>query len=121
MSKTKSVFISGMITGLSFNTARAMFIHAESLLRCAGYTDIFNPIEHIDQNIEYEQQMELCIKEIKNRDVIYQINNWVMSKGARRECSCAISLNKEIINEKSVTDDIKNINSNNSLLDNQGR
>lgn len=115
--KNKSVFISGKIKDLPFEQVMAKFKNAENFLRNQGFENIFNPPVHVDQNLRYEKQMEICINEVSKRDILFQLDDWPFSHGARRECSAALHYNKEITNHHIIIHDLKNSNYSDSGMD----
>lgn len=115
--KNKTVFISGKIKHLPFDQVMAKFKNAETFLRSRGFENIFNPPMHVDQTISYEEQMTVCINEIKARDILFQLDDWPFSDGARRECSAALHFNKEITNHHLIIHDLKNSDYTNSSVD----
>lgn len=87
--------IVGKITGKVTSIATSQFGHAADFLKTLGY-DVFNPIEQINQGLPYEEQMQICLDNIPNVDVLVLLEDWPESPGARREVSTALKLNKKI-------------------------
>jgi hypothetical protein len=91
------VYISGKITGLPFQEARANFDAAELNLFCKGHEPV-NPmtLPHNHEG-EWEDYMALDIAELTKCDAIYMLKNWHDSHGARLELKIAVHLEKQVI------------------------
>jgi hypothetical protein len=61
--KDKRIYISGAISGLDYNTARAKFHNAETALILLGWTDIANPMKCkvFKKDDVWEWQMVACL------------------------------------------------------------
>lgn len=95
MDKTKTVYISGKMTG-EFGY-EAVFADAVFLLRENGWRKIINPCCLSVLDLDYEQYMTICFAMIDASDVVYMLGNWKESPGAQRELSYALAKRKEII------------------------
>lgn len=112
------VYLSGQITGLTFEEAKANFDKAEekvanilltepykaivTLIKefCEEKTSLVcvNPmkLEHKEDST-WEDYMEKDIAELLKCSAIYMINNWEQSKGARVEHAIAIELGLPVL------------------------
>lgn len=98
----KCIYISGQITGLEKGEAIKYFETAENLLRLAFECEIFNPIKDIEQSDDktWEHYMLECIDRLFTCDVVYLLQNWESSRGARIEFNIAKELGKVIVFSK---------------------
>jgi hypothetical protein len=92
----KKFYISGQISGLDYEEAKQNFQQAEDRLRQIGAVMIFNPIKKVDQHLTWKEQMDICLEEIANSDVVVFQSNWKESIGARWEFQEAGRLKKTI-------------------------
>ena len=90
----KLAYISGKITGLSEFEYTMHFARAEERLRAKGY-GVINPIK-LPRDLTYEQYMKLDIMDLLNCDVIYMLDGWSVSPGARLEYFLARAIGLEI-------------------------
>ena len=100
MVKHKRIYISGKITGLSYELAFKNFQDTENMLRVIGYEDIINPMKLFpddDGSLSWEEYMLKDIEELFNCTTIYMMDNWSDSRGARVEHKIAFEMGKEII------------------------
>lgn len=94
--KKQVVFISGKMTGLpDYNRFR--FFECEGYFQKLGFT-VLNPAYHPD-GLTHEQYMKICKAEIDAADIVYFMNNWTDSKGAKEEHAYAFSNEKICIYE----------------------
>lgn len=80
------IYISGQITGLGVEEAKAKFDKGEKALTVQGYIPI-NPIK-VNTPIEGKTWKEYMLDDIKllfDCEAIFLLNNWRTSKGARIE------------------------------------
>lgn len=105
-------YISGRISGINLNLARSRFDEAEQLLLSVGFDDVYNPMKHQDCET-WHQYMRRDIIELMNCDVIFMLNGWELSKGARIEQSIATQIEMPILYETerrlALNDEIKKI------------
>lgn len=90
------VQIVGKISGKIINQAQGQFKVAADFLKILGY-EPWNPMEHINPNIDYEEQMQICLNNIQNVDAIVLLDDFGQSTGAIRELKQALMLNKKLI------------------------
>lgn len=80
------IYISGQITGLDSQEARAKFDEAERILIEKGYSPV-NPMK-LNVAIEGKTWEEYMLDDLRllfDCDAIYLLDNWQASKGARIE------------------------------------
>lgn len=100
--KTKTVFISGKVSGLSpcqvytnFKTAEWRLLNDD-----AGYGNIINPIAICKSSYPWWLCMVICIYNLLFKaNYVYMLHNWRDSRGARIEHNIAIKFHKKIIYE----------------------
>jgi hypothetical protein len=95
----KRIYISGAISGLDYNEAKAKFGCAETYLLNQGWKDIANPMECkiFKRRDEWSWQMGACLMMLLRCEAIYMLRDWHESKGARIEHAVATELGIEII------------------------
>nr|DAV39313.1 MAG TPA: deoxyribosyltransferase [Caudoviricetes sp.] len=97
-----SIYISGPITGLKEEDARAAFEKAEKLLE-TEYERVVNPMRfesaYQSTNLTYDEIMDIDIRLLKMCKAIYMLKNWEGSKGACMERLTALQLGMKIIYE----------------------
>lgn len=94
------IYLSGPITGLSFDDVLRNFSNAESELKEQGY-EVVNPINNgLNESHTWEDHMKADIKLLLDCDEIYMLKGWKDSRGARLECAIALELDLEITYEK---------------------
>lgn len=100
--KCNSIYISGPITGLKEEDAKAAFDKAEKLLE-VEYERVVNPMrfEAAYQNakLTYDEMMDIDLRLLKMCKAIYMLKNWEGSKGACIERLMALQLGMKIIYE----------------------
>lgn len=95
----KKVYISGKITGLPENEVVTNFKFAESRIKAVGLK-VFNPMSIGKcEGYDWNDYMDICIKELFDCDTIYMMNNWMESKGSRIEKAIAEQLNLKFLYE----------------------
>lgn len=113
-------YVSGRISGINQNLARSRFDEAEQLLSSVGFDDVFNPMKHQDCET-WQQYMRRDIAELMKCDVIFMLDGWELSKGARIEHSIAQKIAMPILYETerrlALNDEIKRIVSKVSYVD----
>ena len=67
--RTLKFFISGQISGLDYLEAKRNFATAQEELQKIGCVKVYNPMEKIDPNLTWKEQMEICLEEIAHSDV----------------------------------------------------
>lgn len=94
------VYISGKITGLSFDEAFKNFEDAEQEVKDMGGIPV-NPmkLEH-KENADWYDFMEKDLAALLRCDGIYMLKNWGDSKGARCEYFLAKSLDLKVVFQK---------------------
>lgn len=92
------IYISGKITGLPIEEAKAKFADAATQMEDAGYT-AYDPMHHVqyDPTWTWEMYMKADIALLCLCDAIYMLDNWQDSTGAKIEHDLAKSLNMTII------------------------
>lgn len=95
----EKVYISGKITGLDINDAKALFNGAEEMLTEQGKNAI-NPFKIAPfgnaGRPSWADYMRADIIELCKCDSIYMLHNWEDSKGARMELDIARKLNLNV-------------------------
>lgn len=95
----KKIFISGQVTGLeNYQEVKARFANVEQRLRDMGY-QVFNPCRYVAEGTEWTEAMCICIGLLVKCDVIYMLQGYQSSSGARFELETASRLQKEILYE----------------------
>lgn len=91
-----NIYIAGKITGLSKEEYQKAFAEAEALIISMGHTPI-NPLNHVPQNIPYDDQMHICYSLIDISQAVMMLENWVDSPGATKELIHAATQEKKIL------------------------
>ena len=95
----RKVFISGPMAGYK-NLNKDEFDKAEKWLTKAGFS-VFNPASlNLDESWETRNIALIDISALSSCDLIYQLDEWEDSKGARAEYSCAVWMGLTIINKR---------------------
>ena len=89
----KKIYIAGKINGLK--NYREVFKAAEDKLVAEGNA-VMNPAV-LGEGFDYEVYLPICLLMLQSCDVIYMLNNWSDSKGAKVELNYAKAQGKEII------------------------
>lgn len=100
MDKRTRIYISGGITGLPDYMGR--FEKVEKRLTEQGYA-VINPAKinaKLPTDTEYEAYMHVSFALIDTADVIYMMNHWQNSRGAKREKAYAESKEMKILYEE---------------------
>lgn len=94
------VYVAGKITG--DKKYKQKFYEADWKLREMGYENVVLPtcLSHFENFYSWEQFMNVCFAFIENADIVYMLKDWKDSKGACKEHSYALELDKKIIYEK---------------------
>ena len=90
------IYLAGPMTGYN-NYNRDAFWAAEERLRARGHL-VWNPAMHPD-GFEHEEYLKACLPAIEFCDIVYLLNGWTMSDGARAEVAHAIRHGKIIRTE----------------------
>ena len=94
------VYISGKITGLPITEAERRFREAEELLKALNLNPI-NPMKNgLPLGATWEEHMAKDIELLKKCDVIFMLDNWQESRGARIEYDFAVGAGKEVMFEQ---------------------
>jgi hypothetical protein len=95
----KKIYLSGKITGLSYEEASKKFNLAENIAKTMAL-EVVNPmaIEH-NHDLSWESYMKQDLKAMLDCDSIYMLSNWQDSKGATIERDLAIKLNLSVYHE----------------------
>ena len=97
-----SIYISGPITGLKEEDAKAAFDKAEELLE-VEYERVVNPmrfeVAYQSAKLTYDEMMDIDLRLLKMCKAIYMLKNWEGSKGACLERLTALQLGMKIIYE----------------------
>lgn len=94
----KKCYIAGKITGLPEKEYMAKFADAEDEVKqLLGIEDIVNPVTlpH-NHGRTWSDYMRECLKEMLDCDVVFALDNWEDSEGARTELSLAQKLGMKI-------------------------
>lgn len=89
-----TVYIAGKMTGLP-DLGREAFNSAESRLKDAGY-NVINPAI-LPQFLSREQCIPICLAMIDAADMIYVLDNWEDSIGAKLEVEYAKTMGKKLL------------------------
>ena len=89
----KKIYIAGKINGLE--NYREIFKQAEDNLKNQGYI-VMNP-SVLGEGFPYKSYMPICLAMLEVCDIVYMLNNWKDSKGAKVEHEYAKIQGKEII------------------------
>lgn len=93
------IYVSGKITGLPIEVARANFANASNRLRSLGFK-VINPMELPHEDLDnYAACMALDLLELNKCAGIYLLGNYQDSKGALIEYETARLKKMVIINE----------------------
>ena len=86
--KKQSVYISGPVTGLSFDDVCKAFAEREAQLNAAGYLAV-NPValshENVAAGATWEEYMAFDLTLLQDCDLIAFLPGWENSRGARLE------------------------------------
>jgi hypothetical protein len=92
---SKKVYIAGKISGLEVADYMKRFGDVEESLANEGHI-VLNPLRIVPQNLEYNDQIAICLRLVEIADFIYMLDNWRESRGARIEHVHAEILQKKI-------------------------
>lgn len=101
------IYISGKITGLNIEVARANFKRAERMLQAKGYETV-NPFDNgVSQDASWEHHMCVDLHNLRKCEYIYQMSNWVDSRGAKCEYKEAIKAGIKILRYEDLERELK--------------
>lgn len=88
------IYISGPITGLPYEEARAAFMNAENAIRSrySALVEIVNPIRLVPKNTSWNDAMRTCIAAMMDCNYIHTLPGFEQSEGARLEYTIALKL-----------------------------
>lgn len=90
----KRIYLCGKISGMPWGSARAKFEAAEIML--SDSYEVVNPIKICSPDWSWEECMIVDFSHLIRCDLIYVMDNWKQSKGARIELAVAKELGIEI-------------------------
>jgi len=93
---TKSVYLSGKISGLWYPYVWLKFNFYEIYLSFFGYT-VWNPIRQLDRKLPYDDLLMTCLEHLHQQDYICFQFDWLWSDEARIEFSEAAKRDKKLI------------------------
>lgn len=95
-------YISGKITGLPFEEVKMRFEEAEGLLKNLGFEPV-SPLDNgLDDTATWIEHMCADIKLLHECDVIFMLENWGLSTGAKIEYDFAVRVRKTILFETTI-------------------
>jgi hypothetical protein len=99
------VYISGQVTGLNPETARATFAAAEvEVRRLFPNAEIFNPTREIAEGTDWVEAMRLCKMVLPTCGTIYMLADWECSTGACIEHNDAKQLRMNVVYERPASE-----------------
>lgn len=99
------VYISGQISGLEYEEARARFYKAEDFLKGLG-VDTVNPMDNgLPEESTWIQHLCKDLELLHDCSHIYMIDGWQLSRGACIEYDFAIRTGKTVLFESSIVRD----------------
>lgn len=98
----KYVYISGPVTGRSFEEAKADFDKAACEIKKKHGDAVFvvNPFDFCSKGEEWNYAMKKCIVNLTTCNYIHMLPGFEQSKGARLEITIAQALNFGVCNEQ---------------------
>lgn len=94
------VYISGRITGLTFDAVKSKFTAAAHELRAQGHEAV-NPLENgVTYHESYEMHMKADIGMLLQCDAVYMLSDWEYSRGATLEKSIAEATGLAVMYQK---------------------
>lgn len=100
--KAMKVYISGQISGLEYDVARARFCKAEDFLKSIG-VDAVNPMDNgLPEESTWIQHMCKDLEMLHECSHIYMLDGWQLSRGACIEYDFAVRTGKAIMFESSM-------------------
>ena len=105
----RKVYISGKITGLNIEFAKANFKKAEAMLQAHGYETV-NPFDNgVNQDSPWEDHMCVDLENLRKCEYMYQMKNWTASRGAICEYKEAIKAGIKILRYEDLESELNNI------------
>ena len=99
------VYISGQISGLEYEEARARFDKAEDFLKGLG-VDTVNPMDNgLPEESTWIQHLCKDLELLHDCSHIYMIDGWQLSRGACIEYDFAVRTGKTVLFESSIVRD----------------
>jgi Asp-tRNA(Asn)/Glu-tRNA(Gln) amidotransferase A subunit family amidase len=106
------IYISGQISGLNIEFAKARFQHAAEKLKALGH-QVINPFDLVVQSdeLEWRDYMKVDLYELMadDCDAIYMLNGFETSTGARIERDVAYQMRKIILYEETAEEVIERL------------
>ena len=90
------IVISGKITGLPREEVVEKFAKAQAELEALGYT-VLNPTILPPEGFKHSDYMHICKAMIDVCEVVFILQDWMASKGAKMENSYAIQAGKQMM------------------------
>ena len=89
------IYIAGKVSGLAYQDLIQKFGSVEETLTEQGYK-VINPIAIIQEGIDWEPAMAVCLRELVDCSEIFMLHDWKQSKGAILEHHIAKQLKLKI-------------------------
>lgn len=98
----KYIYISGPITGLDYETAKAAFENAaDNIRKIYGTTvKVISPIDFVGKGENWNYAMRKRIERLMECNYIHMLPGFEKSKGARLELTIAQNLNFGVCNDR---------------------
>lgn len=93
------VYIAGKITGLSRRKVLKKFKKAARKLKKEGNSVFIPTILPVYDNVSHAEYLHICYSIIDICDVVYFLNDWEQSEGAKLEHSYALNTGKAVAYE----------------------
>ena len=95
----KKLYLSGPISGVPLEEARARFAAVEADLRWQGY-EVLNPFNNgLHWSDPWGDHMKADIKMLLEADIIFMLEGWKESQGAQLELTIARALDMVILHQ----------------------
>nr|DAK21565.1 MAG TPA: chromosomal replication initiator protein [Caudoviricetes sp.] len=99
------VYISGQVSGLEYEDARARFDKAEDFLKDIG-VDVVNPMDNgLPEESTWIQHLCKDLELLNDCSHIYMIDGWQLSRGACIEYDFAVRTGKTVLFESAIVRD----------------